>query len=80
MIHVNFRVNPLKVLMTKPGPLNCRLANWTLLLSPYDIHFIPQKVTKADFLIEHSISKNSQLHAYFPDEVMEVNEVLEGQI
>ena len=32
-IHVIFRINPLQILMTKPGSLNSRLANWTILLS-----------------------------------------------
>lgn len=40
VVHVIFWVNPLEVLMTKLGSLNGRLANWALLLSPYDMHFI----------------------------------------
>ena len=31
-IHVISRVNPLRLLMTKPGSLNSRLAKWALLL------------------------------------------------
>ena len=31
-IHVIFRVNPLRLLMTKPGLLNSRLAKWALLV------------------------------------------------
>jgi len=32
-IHVIFRVNPLRILMTKTGSLNSRLAKWAILLS-----------------------------------------------
>jgi len=32
-IHVIFRVNPLRILMTKSDSLNSRLANWAILLS-----------------------------------------------
>ena len=34
-IHVILRVNPLRILMTKPRSLNSRLANWAILLSQY---------------------------------------------
>ena len=40
IIHVIFRVNPLRLLMTKPGSLNSILAKWALLLSQYDMLFI----------------------------------------
>ena len=46
-IHVISRVNPLRLLMTKPGSLNSRLAKWALLLSQYNMIFIPQKAVKA---------------------------------
>jgi len=32
-IHVIFRVNPLRILVTKSGSLNSRLAKWAILLS-----------------------------------------------
>jgi len=35
------RVNPLRILMTKSGSLNSRLANWVLLLFQYDMIFVP---------------------------------------
>ena len=44
-IHVIFRVNPLFLLMTKPGSLNFRLAKWALFLSQYDMLFVPQKLS-----------------------------------
>jgi len=31
------RVNPLRILMMKPGSLNSKLANWAILLSQYDM-------------------------------------------
>ena len=40
-IHVISRVNPLRLLMTKPGSLNSRLAKWAVLLSQYDMLFVP---------------------------------------
>ena len=46
-IHVISRVNPLRLLMMKPGSLNSRLAKWALLLSQYDMLFVPQKAVKA---------------------------------
>src|SRR4051812_26872835 len=42
-INVVLRVNPLRLLMTKPSALNGRLTKWAMLLSQYDIHFMPQK-------------------------------------
>jgi len=35
-IHVISRVNPLRILMTKPSSMNSRLANWVILLSQYE--------------------------------------------
>src|SRR3954463_1643749 len=56
-IYVVSRVNPLRLLMTKPSTLNGRLTKWAMLLSQYDIHFLPQKSTKGqvivDLLTEH---------------------------
>jgi hypothetical protein len=40
------RVNPRKVLMTKAGSLNLRLAKWSILLSQYDLVYEKQKVVK----------------------------------
>jgi len=63
--------------MIKPGSLNSRLANWDILLSQYDMIFIPQKVIKGqiptDFLAAHSILEISKLHEDIPDEVIEAN-------
>ena len=42
-INVISKVNPLRLLMTKPSLLNGRLAKWAILLSQYEIHFLPQK-------------------------------------
>jgi len=63
--------------MAKPSFLNSRLANWTILLSQYDMTFVPQKAIKdqalADFLAAHLISENSKLHEDILDEVIESN-------
>jgi len=40
-IHVISRVNPLRILMTKPESLNSKLAKWAILLSQYDMLFAP---------------------------------------
>lgn len=52
-------VNPLKTLVTKVGTLSARLAKWYILLSQYDIIYVPQKAVKgqalADFLAAHPL-------------------------
>src|SRR3954464_14367630 len=50
-IHVISKVNPLRLLMTKPSSLNGRLAKWAILLSQYDMHFLPQKAIKGRLLL-----------------------------
>ena len=76
-IRVISRVNPLRLLMTKPGSLNSRLAKWALLLSQYEMLFFPQKAVKgqalADFLAAHPVPESSKLHEDIPDEVFESN-------
>ena len=63
--------------MMKPGSLNSRLAKWALLLSQYDMLFVPQKAIKgqalAEFLAAHPVLKNSKHHEDIPDEVFESN-------
>jgi hypothetical protein len=83
-IHVVSRVNPLRILMTKPTSLNSRLANWAILLSQYNMIFTPQKAVKgqalADFLAAHPIPETSKLHEDIPDEVAESNATENGEI
>ena len=63
--------------MTKPDFLNSRLANWTILLSQYDMTFVPQKAMKgqalADFLAAYTVSETSKLHEAILDEVIKAN-------
>ena len=63
--------------MAKPSFLNSTLANWTILLSQYDMTFVPQKAIKdqalADFLAAHPILENSKLHEDILDEIIESN-------
>ena len=63
--------------MTKPGSLNPRLANWDILLSQYNMTFVPQKTVKgqalADFLAAYPVPKNSKTHIGIPDEVIKDN-------
>lgn len=42
-IQVISKANPLRLLMTKLPALNGRLAKWVILLSQYDMKFLPQK-------------------------------------
>lgn len=74
----------MKLLMMKQGVLNGRLENWLLLLSPYDIHFVPHREVKgqaiANFLAEHPILENSKLHNSITDEVTQANLVDEEYI
>jgi len=83
-IHVIFRVNPIRLLITKLESLNLRLAKWALLLSQYDMLFVPQKAVKgqalADFLADHPIPESSKLHEDIPDEVFESNITLEDEV
>jgi len=45
-IHVILKVNPLRLFMMKPLSLNGRLAKWAMLLSQYEMQFLPQKLVK----------------------------------
>ena len=63
--------------MTKPSALNDRLTKWAMLLSQYDMHFLPQRATKgqaiADLLAENPRSNSATLFEEFPDETAEVH-------
>src|SRR5436190_286410 len=78
-IYVVLRVNPLRLLMTKPFALNGRLTKLAMLLSQYDMHFLPQKATKgqaiADLLAENPRSNSAILFEELPDETAEVHSV-----
>ncbi|KAJ8627664.1 hypothetical protein MRB53_020971 [Persea americana] len=60
------------VLVTKAGSLNARLAKWSILLSQFDIRYVPQKTIKGqalvDFLAEHPLPKDSPLRDDLPNE------------
>ena len=63
--------------MSKLGSLNSRLAKWAILLSQYDMLFVPQKAVKgqalADFLAAHPALESSKLHRDIPDEIFGSN-------
>ena len=65
------RVNPLQYLMTRPT-LSGRLARWSMILSQFDITFVPSKAIKgqalADFLAAHPLPADSPLNDDLPDE------------
>jgi len=75
-IHVISKVNPLRLLMTKPSSLNGRSAKWAILLSQYKMQFLPQKVVKghamADFLVEYQDPRMTKLYEDLPDDIAEV--------
>jgi len=70
--------------MTKPRSLNSKLTNLSILLSQYDMTFIPQKVVKgqalADFLVAHPVSETSKLHEDIRDEVIEANMTSDDEV
>ena len=73
--------------MIKPSSLNGRLAKWAILLSQYEMQFLPQKIMKgqavADFLTEHPDPRVTKLYEDLPDEVAEVcltQTSIEGQM
>src|SRR3954464_15558380 len=76
-IYVVSKINPLRLLMTKPSALNGQLTKWAMLLSQYDIHFLPQKSTKGqvivDLLAECPRSESVILFEELPDEMAEVH-------
>lgn len=82
-IDVIARFNPLILLMTELGSLNCKLANWSMLLSRYDMQFTLQKVIKgqviADILTEHSILESSKLYDDILNEIVEVIGLLKNK-
>src|SRR5438045_7827324 len=71
------KINPLRRLMTKPSALNGQLTKWAMLLSQYDMHFLPQKATKgqaiADLLAKNPRSNSATLFEELPDEMAEVH-------
>ena len=71
-VYLILRINLLKVLVTKAGSLNARLTKWSILLSQFDIRYVPQKAIKGqaltDFLEEHPLPKDSSLRDNLSDE------------
>jgi len=76
-IEVISRVNPLRLLMASPSSLNSRLPKCVILLSQYEMQFMPQKVIKGqtvtNFLADHPVSGTLKLYDDLPDKIAEVN-------
>ena len=69
--------------MKKPRSMNLRLAKWSILMSQYDMLFVPQKAIKgslADFLAAHPILESSKVHEDIPDEIFESNIISEDEV
>ncbi|KAI5349072.1 hypothetical protein L3X38_001959 [Prunus dulcis] len=77
------KADPLRYLMSKPV-LSGRIAKWSLLLSEFEIKFVPQKAIKgqalADFLAAHPTPDNMELPADLPDEEVFAIEALTWQL
>ncbi|XP_020598499.1 uncharacterized protein LOC110038079 [Phalaenopsis equestris] len=77
------RVNPLQYLMTRPT-LAGRLARWAMILSQFDISYVPQRAVKgqalAEFLAAHPIPADSPLNDDFPDEHLMVIDAPEWEM
>jgi len=60
----------------KPSSLNGRLTKWAMLLSQYEMQFLPQKAMKgqavADFLAVYPDPRVTKFYEDLPDEVAEV--------
>ncbi|KAG9442391.1 hypothetical protein H6P81_018245 [Aristolochia fimbriata] len=73
------RADPLKYIMSRPI-LSGRLAKWALLLSEFEINFVPQRAIKsqalANFLADHPVLAEWELSKEFPDEEIFLVEVL----
>ncbi|KAG9447196.1 hypothetical protein H6P81_013324 [Aristolochia fimbriata] len=73
------RADPLKYIMSRPI-LSGRLAKWALLLSKFEINFVPQRAIKgqalANFLADHPVPAEWELTEEFPDEEIFLVEVL----
>lgn len=66
-VHLISRVNPLKYIISQPS-IQGHITKWTILLSEFDIHYIPQGVVKGqalvNFLASHLIPNDSPLQCY----------------
>lgn len=73
------KVNHLKYIMSRPI-LSGRIGKWALLLSEFDIKFIPQKAIKgqalADFLADHPVPAEWELQEDLPDEEVLFTEII----
>ncbi|KAG9458349.1 hypothetical protein H6P81_002857 [Aristolochia fimbriata] len=73
------RADPLKYIMSRPI-LSGRLAKWALLLSKFEINFVPQHTIKgqalANFLADHPVRAERELTEELPDEEILLVEVL----
>ena len=71
IVHLIAHVDPIKYVLSK-SVLSGRLARWGLLLTKYEIIYIPQKAIKgqalADFLADHPIPTTWEISDDFPDE------------
>ena len=75
-IHVISKVSPLRLLITKPSSLNGRLTKWVILLSQYEMQFLPQRAVKGqvgvDFLAKYLDPRMTKFYKDFLDEIAKV--------
>ncbi|XP_066373242.1 uncharacterized protein [Miscanthus floridulus] len=72
------RADPIKYLLSQPT-LTGRLAKWVLLMTEFDITFVPQKAIKgqalAEFLVTHPVPDDSPLITELPDQEVFTTEI-----
>ena len=72
------RADPIKYLLSQPT-LTGRLAKWVLLMTEFDITFVPQKAVKGQALVEflaaHPVPDDSPLIAELPDQEVFTTEI-----
>lgn len=78
-INLVSKIDPLKYIMSRPI-LSKKIGKWALLLSEFDIKFIPQKAIKGqilvDFLDDYLILVEWELQEDLPDEEVLFTEVI----
>jgi len=82
-VTVILKEDPLRYILSK-SPLSGRLAKWAMLLSPFDIKFVPQKTVKGqviiNFLAAHPYPDNDELPNDLPDDGIMLVEIKSWQL
>lgn len=63
MVHLISRVDPLKYIMSRPY-IQGSIAKWNVLLSKFDIHYIPQQAVKGQLQTSLLYIQYQMIHPY----------------